>query len=86
MTKLNLPPERFFSPDPTTRRLALELYEPIASLPIISPHGHVDPSLFADPNASFGSPADLFIIPDHYVTRHAVFTRDTAGKLGHPAD
>jgi glucuronate isomerase len=69
MTKLNLPPERFFSPDPTTRRLALELYELIASLPIISPHGHVDPSLFADPNASFGSPADLFIIPDHYVTR-----------------
>ena len=69
MTELNLSPERFFPPDPTTRRLALELYAPIASLPIISPHGHVDPILFADPKASFGSPADLFIIPDHYVTR-----------------
>jgi glucuronate isomerase len=62
-------PDRFFSPDPTTRSLARELYLPIASLPIISPHGHVDPRLFADPNATFGSPADLFIIPDHYVTR-----------------
>jgi glucuronate isomerase len=62
-------PDRFFSPDSTTRKLARELYEPVASLPIISPHGHVDPRLFADPHATFGTPADLFIIPDHYVTR-----------------
>ncbi len=71
-------PDRFFSPDPTTvrlsahgeaRSLARELYEPVANLPIISPHGHVDPRLFADPKATFGSPADLLIIPDHYVTR-----------------
>lgn len=62
-------PDRFFSPDLTTRRLARELYEPIAHLPIVSPHGHVDPRLFADPTATFGTPADLFIIPDHYVTR-----------------
>ncbi len=57
-------PDRFFSPDPTLRSLARELYQPVATLPIISPHGHVDPRLFADPNATFGSPADLFIIPD----------------------
>jgi glucuronate isomerase len=62
-------PDRFFPPDPVTRKLAREIYEPAASLPIISPHGHVDPRLFADPHATFGSPADLFIIPDHYVTR-----------------
>jgi len=62
-------PDRFFQAEPTTRKLARELYEPVASLPIISPHGHVDPRLFADPQATFGSPADLFIIPDHYVTR-----------------
>ncbi len=59
-------PDRFFSSNPT---LARRLYEPVASLPILSPHGHVDPRLFADPQATFGSPADLFIIPDHYVTR-----------------
>ena len=62
-------PDRLFSPDPTTRSLARELYEPVAALPIVSPHGHVDSRLFSDPNATFGSPADLFIIPDHYVTR-----------------
>src|SRR5512138_2643416 len=62
-------PERFFSPDPILRRIAGELYESVAGLPLVCPHGHVDPRLFSDPNASFGSPADLFIIPDHYVTR-----------------
>ncbi len=67
--KWHLDPERYFDPDPTRRRLARELYESVAHLPLICPHGHVDPRLFADPNASFGSPADLLIIPDHYVFR-----------------
>jgi len=62
-------PDRFFSPDPATRGIARELYQTVAALPIVSPHGHVDPRLFADPNAAFGTPTDLFIIPDHYVTR-----------------
>jgi glucuronate isomerase len=66
---LILPPDRFFSPDPATRSLARGLYEQVANLPIVSPHGHVDPRLFSDPNATFGTPAELFIIPDHYVTR-----------------
>jgi glucuronate isomerase len=29
----------------------------------------VDAGLFSDPAASFGSPTDLLIIPDHYITR-----------------
>jgi len=62
-------PDRLFSPDPRTRRTARELYESVASLPLICPHGHVDAGLFSDPAASFGSPADLLIIPDHYITR-----------------
>ena len=62
-------PDRYFSPDPTTRGIARELYKTVAALPIVSPHGHVDPRLFADPDATFGSPAELLIIPDHYVTR-----------------
>ena len=60
---------RFFSSDPIVQNLAHTLYESVAALPIVSPHGHVDPRLFSDPQAAFGSPADLFIIPDHYVTR-----------------
>jgi glucuronate isomerase len=61
--------DRFFAPDPGQRRVAREIYDAIAELPIVSPHGHVDPALLADENATFGSPADLFIIPDHYVFR-----------------
>ncbi len=65
----NLPEDRCFDPDPAVRRMALELYQPIQDLPILSPHGHVDAQLFADPGASFGTPTDLLIIPDHYVFR-----------------
>ena len=68
-TKLHLDPDRYFDPDPTQRGLARELYEPVANLPLVCPHGHVDPGLFVDENATFGTPTDLFIIPDHYVFR-----------------
>jgi glucuronate isomerase len=69
MTKLSLSPDRYFTPEPALRGVARDLYASVASLPLICPHGHVDPGLFSDPHATFGSPADLFIIPDHYVTR-----------------
>lgn len=64
-----LAPDRFFDPDPGQRRVARELYGAIADLPIVCPHGHVDPRLLADEDATFGTPTDLFIIPDHYVFR-----------------
>jgi len=60
---------RYFDPDPAQRNLAAQLYKSVANLPIISPHSHVDPRLLADENASLGTPADLLIIPDHYVFR-----------------
>jgi len=66
MIKLN--PYRFFDSDPIVRKIAMELYESVKSLPIISPHGHVDPKLFSE-NKPFPNPAQLFIIPDHYVFR-----------------
>jgi glucuronate isomerase len=64
-----LPIDRFFDPDPAQRAVARELYEAVADLPLICPHGHVDPRLLADEDATFGTPADLLIIPDHYVFR-----------------
>ena len=67
--KWYLPEDRYFDPDPTPRRVAVELYRSVADLPIISPHGHIDPRLLADDHASFGTPTDLLIIPDHYVFR-----------------
>jgi glucuronate isomerase len=64
-----LHPDRCFSPEPTQREAARRLYALVADLPLICPHGHVDPRLFADPEYAFGSPAELFIIPDHYIFR-----------------
>jgi len=67
--KWHLPVDRYFDPDPTQRRLAQELYDSVAHLPLICPHGHVSPRLFADEKATLGTPAELLIIPDHYVFR-----------------
>lgn len=47
---------------------AQDLYEGIADLPIVSPHGHCDPAWFAKDTA-FSNPAELLVIPDHYVFR-----------------
>ena len=65
---MKLNPYRFFDPNPSVRKIASELYESVKSLPIISPHGHVDPKLFSE-NKPFLNPAELFIIPDHYIFR-----------------
>ena len=65
----NLHPDRLFSSDPVQRHIAQEIYEKIYELPIFSPHGHVDPWLFSRSDSSFGTPTELFIIPDHYVFR-----------------
>ncbi len=61
--------DRLFSAEPGQRAVARELYAGVRNLPLVCPHGHVDPNLLADPNATLGSPAELFIIPDHYVFR-----------------
>ena len=69
LPEMQLDPDRYFDPEPGQRKLARELYQNVADLPIVSPHGHVDPTLFVDEKASFGTPTDLLIIPDHYVFR-----------------
>ncbi len=66
---LILPDDRYFDPDPQQKAIARQLYDVAAGLPLICPHGHVDPRMFADPDYSFGTPVDLLIIPDHYVFR-----------------
>lgn len=60
---------RYFSADPAQREIAAGLYKLVKDHPLICPHGHVDPRLFADPDYQFGSPVDLLIIPDHYIFR-----------------
>ncbi|MBU2505879.1 MAG: glucuronate isomerase [Bacteroidetes bacterium] len=60
--------DRFFDPNPNVREIARELFHWVKDLPIISPHGHVEQKIFAD-NLPFPNPAELFIIPDHYIFR-----------------
>ena len=58
-------------PDPISPSLpgpARALYEAVADLPIVSPHGHCDPAWWAEDTA-FPNPAALMITPDHYVFR-----------------
>jgi len=66
--KLILDENRFFDSDSTVRNIACELYEGVKNLPIVSPHGHVDPKLFSE-NKPFPDPTELILIPDHYVFR-----------------
>lgn len=65
---LHLHADRFFDSDPAIRNVARALYEETRDLPLVCPHGHVDPSLLAE-NARFPEPTALLIIPDHYIFR-----------------
>jgi glucuronate isomerase len=67
-TALRLHPDRLFPSNPQTRDIARSLYQSVKDLPIISPHGHTDPSWFAG-NENFSNATQLLIQPDHYVFR-----------------
>ena len=60
--------DRYFSANPEERLLARRLYERVKDLPLLCPHGHVDPKLFAK-NKPFPDPTELLVIPDHYLFR-----------------
>jgi glucuronate isomerase len=76
-------PDRYFDSDPAVRSVARELYEKVARLPLVCPHGHVDPRLFAD-NSPFPDPATLLVIPDHYVFRMLYSQGVPLERLGVP--
>jgi glucuronate isomerase len=65
---LNLHPDRLLPTDPNVRAIARALYAEVAELPIISPHGHTDPSWFAA-NENWRNPTELLLAPDHYLFR-----------------
>jgi glucuronate isomerase len=81
---MRLDPDRYFDPEPDQRNIARELYQSVADMPIVSPHGHVDPTLFVDEKASFGTPTELLIIPDHYVFRMLYSQGISLESLGVP--
>lgn len=81
--ELSSDPDRLFPVEPRTRQIARELYQSVAQLPILSPHGHVDPSLLLD-DPPFPNPTDLLLRYDHYVTRLLHASGIPLNELGVP--
>jgi glucuronate isomerase len=75
--------DRLFPADPATRDVARRLFQSIRSLPLISPHGHTEPRWYAE-DAPFPDPAQLLVVPDHYVTRMLVSQGVRLEQLGVP--
>ncbi|MEX0502665.1 glucuronate isomerase [Alphaproteobacteria bacterium LSUCC0719] len=61
-------PDRLFPVEPRLRGMARAFYDSVKDLPIISPHGHCEPRWFAE-NKRFPNPAELLVVPDHYLFR-----------------
>ena len=83
-TKSTFHADRYFDPDPQQREIARTLYASIEHLPLVCPHGHVDPRTFADPDFNLGTPTDLFLIPDHYIFRMLYSQGISLERLGIP--
>jgi glucuronate isomerase len=73
--------DRFFPSDPTIRSIAQRLFQEIEHLPLICAHGHTDPEWFAF-NQNFTNPAELLIVPDHYILRMLVSHGIDLNSLG----
>ncbi len=63
-----LDPDRLLPADPGVRRIARALLERTRSLPVISPHGHLDPGAFGE-DRPIGDPAIELVTRDHYLLR-----------------
>lgn len=83
MSDNTLHEDRYFSPVESVRKFAREIYYTIKDLPIISPHGHVDPAILSE-NKPFPNPTQLFFIPDHYLYRMLYSQGISMESLGIP--
>lgn len=82
-TALALDPDRALPFPAEQRRVAREIYDQTRDLPLISMHGHVEPEVFAEDRA-FADPAQLLIVPDHYVFRMLASQGIEPARLGVP--
>lgn len=80
---LSLEEDRFFDPDPATRRAARAIYDDTRGLPLLCPHGHVDAGMLAA-NRPFPEPTALLIVPDHYIFRMLYSRGIPLERLGIP--
>jgi glucuronate isomerase len=94
--RLTLHDDRLFPAEPGMRAIARRLYAATRGLPIISPHGHTDPSWFAA-NEPFTDAAGLLLAPDHYLYRMlysqgialeslGIAARDGTGEVASPRE
>ena len=83
MSSLELHPDRALPYPAEHRELAREIYGETKDLPLICMHGHVEPEVFAD-DLPFADPAQLLIVPDHYVFRMLASQGIEPARLGVP--
>ncbi|HEY8720977.1 glucuronate isomerase [Pengzhenrongella sp.] len=80
---LKLHPDRALPAGDRQRTIAREILSQTASLPLICMHGHLEADALAA-NAPFADPAQLLVVPDHYVTRMLVSQGIRPEALGVP--
>lgn len=83
MSALQRDPDRGFPFPAEQRSIAREIYGETKDLPLICMHGHVEPEVFAD-DIPFADPAQLLIVPDHYVFRMLASQGIEPARLGVP--
>ena len=71
-------PDRLLPAEPGERAIARSLYEAVRDLPVISPHGHVDPRLLLD-DEPFPDPATLLVA---FTVDETVWSRELAPLAG----
>ncbi|WP_232514726.1 glucuronate isomerase [Cellulomonas sp. PSBB021] len=80
---LTLDPDRALPAEPTVRAIARELLAGTQDLPLVSMHGHVDVDLLLA-DEPFRDPAELLVVPDHYLLRLLVSQGVSLDALGVP--
>ena len=83
MSSLQLDPDRALPFPADQRSIAREIYGQTKDLPLICMHGHVEPEAFAE-DLPFADPAQLLIVPDHYVFRMLASQGIEPAQLGVP--
>ena len=83
MSSLQLDPHRALPFPAEQRSIAWEIYSETKDLPLICMHGHVEPEVLAE-DVPFADPAQLLIVPDHYVFRMLASQGIEPARLGVP--
>jgi glucuronate isomerase len=84
MKPLVLHPDRALPAEPSTRAVARRIYQATRELPLVCMHGHVPVELLAA-DRRFDDPAQLLVVPDHYVTRMLFSQHVPPAQLGIPS-